>query len=118
MKEYTDMFDEDLKEVMGDRYDDGETPTEMPVMECKATPKAVPQKRELVDEQYVPYPKAERSYMDRLRGCATWSCICGAISMLMWWFQVNDLMAMEASYPCILICALLAGFGVGKNIKK
>lgn len=113
-----DMFDEDLKEVMGDRYDDGETPTAMPVMECKAAPKPVPQKCEPVDAQYIPFHKAERGFLERLRGCAAWGCVCGGISMLLWWFQVNDLMAMEASYPCILVCALLAGFGVGKNIKK
>ena len=114
-----DMFDEDLKEIMGDRYDDGETPTEMPVMECeKEAQKPVPQKREAVDVQYAPFPKAERGFMDRLRSCATWGGICGGISMLMWWFEVNGLMAMEAAYPCILACGIIGAFGVGINFKK
>ena len=114
-----DLFDEGLKEIMGDRYDDGETPTEMPVMECKAKEvQNVHQKREPVDAQYVPYPKKERDFMDRLRSCATWSGICGAISMLMWWFEVNGLMAMEAAYPCILACGIIGAFGVGMNFKK
>ena len=113
-----DLFDEDLKEIMGDRYDDGETPTEMPVMECKkAAPRPVPQKCEPV-ANYVPYPKAERGLMDRLKSCATWGCTCGAISMLMWWFEVNGLMAMEAAYPCILGCAIIGAFGVGMNFKN
>ena len=114
-----DLFDEDLKEIMGDRYDDGETPTEMPVMECeKEAQKPVPQKREDVDAQYAPLPKAERGFMDRLRSCAAWSGICGAIAMLMWWFEVNGLMAMEAAYPCILACGIIGAFGVGINFKK
>ena len=114
-----DLFDEDLKEIMGDRYDDGETPTEMPVMECKkAAPQPIPQKREAVDAQYVPFPKKERNFMDRLKSCTAWSGICGAISMLMWWFEVNGLMAMEAAYPCILGCAIIGAFGVGINFKN
>ena len=113
-----DMFDEELKEVMGDRYGGGETPTEMPVMEHKAAPQPAPQKREPVDAKNVPYPKAERGFMERLRSCATWGGVCGGISMLMWWFEVNGLMAMEASYPCILGCAIIGAFGVGLNIKK
>lgn len=112
------MFDEDLKEVMGDRYDDGETPAEMPAMERPAAQKPAPRKFDPVDAQYVPFHKTERGLLERLRGCAAWGCVCGGISMLLWWFQVNGLMAIEASYPCILVCALLAGFGVGKNIRK
>ena len=114
-----DMFDEDLKEIMGDRYDDGETTTEMPEMECKAKEvQNVPYKCEPMDAKYAPYPKAERGVMDRLRSCATWGGVCGAISMLMWWFEVNGLMAMEAAYPCILACGIIGAFGVGLNFKK
>ena len=115
-----DLFDEDLKEIMGDRYDDGETPIEVPVMEREneVKPQPAPKKSEPVDAQYVPLPKKERDFMDRLRSCATWGGVCGAISMLMWWFEVNGLMAMEASYPCILACGIIGAFGVGLNIKK
>ena len=127
-----DMFDDDLKEIMGDRYDDGEAPTEMPLLECKpkygicfdpnaahvTEVKFAPEKREAMDAQHVPYPKAERGFMDRLRSCATWGSVCGAISMLMWWFEVNGLMAMEAAYPCILACGIIGAFGVGLNFKK
>lgn len=115
-----ELFDAELKNIMGARYDDGDTPKQMPEMECKpkAAPQPAPQKREAVDVQDVPFPKAAPSFMDRLANAAVWCGICGGISMLMWWFQINDLMALKASYPCILVCVLLAGFGVGKNIKK
>ena len=104
-------FDEDLRDIMGDRYDDGDTPLVMPVMERKEAPsKSSAVHRELAAKK--------RSDMDRLCDMTKWICICGGISMLMWWFETNGLMAMEAAYPCIVGCALLAGFGVGKNVVK
>ena len=113
-----DMFDEELAGMVS--YTDDTAPAEMPVMECKAkaAPKPAPKKSEPVDAQYVPYPKKERDFMDRLRSCATYGGVCGAISMLMWWFEVNGLMAMEAAYPCILACGIIGAFGVGINFKK
>ena len=113
-----ELFDKDLKEVMGGRYDDGDTPTEMPVMECKHKPQAEKKPDPAPVAEFNPFPKAAPSFMDRLTSCATWACVCGGISMLLWWFQINDLMAMEAAFPCILVCTLLAGYGVGTNIRK
>ena len=113
-----DMFDDELMEVMCNRYEQDEIPTEMPALECKkAVQQTVPQKREAADSQFNPFHK-ERSLMDRLRSCATWIGICGGISMLMWWFWINDLMAMEAAYPCILACGVIGAFGSGMNFKK
>lgn len=114
-----EMFDEDLKGIMGDRYDDGEEAVvQMPVMESKSRPKAAQQTNEVEDAQYVQIPKMEPDFMARLKGCAKWAGVCGGISMLLWWFLVNDMMVIEAAYPCILACALLTGFGVGKNVMK
>lgn len=110
-----DMFDEELKQVMGYRNDDGEAPAEMPVMERKAAPKK--SQSEPVDAQYVPFPKAERGLMARLKDMSVWLGICGGISMLMWWFEVNGLMAMEAAYPCILASAVIGGVGIGRSSK-
>ena len=116
-----EFFDEGLKEIMGDRYDDGETPTAMPVLEIKERPKVQKApKAEPVMEEEDPFeftPK-ERDAMARLASMAKWVMVCGGVSMLMWWFQTNGLMAMEAAYPCIVGCALLSGYGVGKNVVK
>ena len=116
-----DMFDEDLKEIMGDRYDDGDAPIEMPAMETKKpapeAEKPAPKKSVADDAQYVPYPNERHGVMDRLRVIATWLGICGGISMLLWWFWMNDLMAMEAAYPCILASAVIGGIGVGRSSK-
>lgn len=102
-----EIFDEGLMEIMGERYDGGDDPVQMPVMERKEAPKKV---------EAVKPTHTERSAMARLCDMTKWVGICGSISMLMWWFLTNDLMAMEAAYPCIVGCALLAGFGVGKNV--
>lgn len=118
-KNDVELFDEDLREIMGDRYDDGEVPTEMPVMEVKseAKPKHEPKKIEHMDAQCCPFPEKQKTTMDRLQTCVTWLGICGGISMLMWWFWMNGLMAMEAAYPCILASAVIGGIGVGRSSK-
>lgn len=116
--ENMEAFDPDLLGVMGSRYDDGETPKEMPVMERKPVgPGTQAKPTKLVEKTPCPFPKPAPGLMDRLTNAALWAGICGGISMLLWWFEINGLMAMEAAFPCIVVCALLAGFGVGSNIK-
>ena len=116
-----DLFDEDLKEIMGDRYDDGDTPTEMPVMEHKRpapeADKPAPKKNEAVDTQYVPYPKKKRNTMDKLRSVCAWLAVCGGVSMLMWWFWMNDMMVANAAYFCIWLSSIVGAFGVAWSVK-
>ena len=102
-----EMFDDDLKGLLGDIYDDGETVAEMPVIERK--PRAE-------QKEAIRSVKFDGESMKRLKSGMVWSLVCGGIAMLLWWFQLNDLMDIRASYPCILACALLAGYGVGKNV--
>ena len=115
-----ELFDEGLKAIMGDRYDDGEIPTAMPVLEIKERKVQKAPKAEAVmeEEELFEFTQKERDAMARRASMAKWVMVCGGISMLMWWFQNNGLMAMEATYPCIVGCALLSGYGVGKNVVK
>ena len=106
---FEEMFDEGLKEIMGDRYDDGDTPSGMPVLERKAKPEPKADQPTYRSEESVLFGKLWRM--------TKWLGICGGISMLMWWFEANGLMAMEAAYPCILGCAVIGGFGVGRSTK-
>lgn len=71
-----------------------------------------------VDASYAPIRRSGTSVQSRLIGCAKWALICGGIAMLLWWFQINDLMAMKAAYPCICACGVLGGFGVGKHAMR
>ena len=117
-----EFFDEDLKEIMGDLYDDGDTPIEMPAMEIKKPVREAGKfAREAIVQDVttdVPYPNERHGVMDKLRTVSTWLGICGGICMLMWWFEVNGLMAMEAAYPCILASAMIGTGGVVWCVKS
>ncbi|MBQ8797195.1 MAG: hypothetical protein IJZ56_03255 [Oscillospiraceae bacterium] len=108
-----EIMDEELTGMVN--FTDETVPAQMLRMEQK--PKSR-DKDVAVDAQYTPIPKARRGTIDRLKSMAKWLGICGGICMLLWWFQVNDLMAMQAAYPCIVVCGILGGFGVGKNTMK
>ena len=96
-------------------YSDETVPAAMPVMECKAKPKAAqqsePAKDEAMDAAYAVIPAKRRGLLDRLWDMTKWLGICGGICMLLWWFEVNGLMAMEAAYPCILATAMIGTGG-------
>ena len=101
-------------------FTDETAPAEMPALECeKHEPKKqpAPKKSEVKDADYCPFPEKQKTAMDRLQSCCVWLGICGGISMLMWWFWMNGLMAMEAAYPCILASAAIGGIGVGRSSK-
>lgn len=112
-----EFFDDELAGMVN--YTDETVPAEMPVREhkVKGMPKSSPAKHEAMDAKYEPMEK-KHSDMDRIVDMTKWVCICGGISMLLWWFENNGLMELEAAYPCIVGCALLAGFGVGKNLVR
>ena len=63
--------------------------------------------------EYAPQPAPE--WHRRLKGCAKWVAVCGGIGALLLFFQQNDLMAVEAAFPCICACMTLVGYGVGKH---
>lgn len=110
-----EIMDEELIGMVS--YTDETAPAEMPRMEHKAAPKAEPKHADVRDAEYVPLVTRKRTDMGRVAGCAKWIGICGGISMLLWCFWVNDLMAMEAAYPCILASAVIGGIGVGRSSK-
>ena len=64
------------------------------------------------------FVRPEAHLQKKLAGCAKWALICGGIAMLLWWFQTNDLMAIQAAYPCIVACGILGGFGVGMHATR
>lgn len=119
------IFDEDLKSMLGGMYQDDTEPApqQMPALEQKvearkaAAPKAVEKPVEAATES-IPVPVKQRDWVDKAIDILKWLIVCGSISMLLWWFWQNDLMAMEAAYPCILGCGVIGAFGAGVNIHK
>ena len=124
------VFDEDLKSMLGGMYQDDTEPAPqaMPALEVNAKPVEPPKAVEKpaapapefvpVNGPAVPLIKAKRGLMDRLFDCFVWLGITGGIAMLLWWFWMDGLMAMEAAYPCILACGIIGAFGAGMNIRK
>lgn len=116
------IFDEDLKSMLGGMYQDDTEPApqQMPALEQKvearkaAAPKVEKKPAETVDV-FVPVKK--RDEVDKAIDVLKWLIVCGSISMLMWWFWQNNLMAMEAAYPCILASAMIGTGGVVWSVK-
>lgn len=120
-----EMLDQELQGVMGDMIL-SDVPKQMPVMEVKyksntnaevntanaevKTEKRV--KRIAEDCNDCPFTK-KRSLFDRLWDMTKWMGICGGICMLMWWFEMNGLMATEAARPFTFACGGVGFFGAG-----
>lgn len=119
MKDFN--FDDELAGMVN--FTDETVPQQMPEMEHKAAPRAEPKHEEKVveasamDASFEIIPQKKRSVIDKLYDMAKWLCVCGGISMLLWWFEVNGLMAMEAAYPCILACAVIGTAGATWSVK-
>ena len=109
-----ELFDEDLKEVMGGMYDDGDTPRKMPVMEQKAKVNA---DKPVAKNEYITHPNERRGVLYKLKSCCLWLLVCGGISMLMWWFWANNLMATEAAYLTIWLSSIIGAAGAGRSSK-
>ena len=58
-----------------------------------------------------------KSTIEKLRRCAKSTTIFGGMSMLFFYWQQTGQMAQSAAYPAIVVCALLVGWGIGKNIR-
>lgn len=120
-----EMLDQELQGIMGDIIL-SDVPKQMPVMEVKSksnineevnadnaqvnTEKRV--KRVAEDCNDCPFTK-KRSLFDRLLDMTKWLGICGGICMLMWWFEMNGLMATEAARPFTFACGGVGFFGAG-----
>ena len=104
-----EIMDEELTGMIS--HTDETMPAQMSRMEprYKAEPKR---------EVPAPYPNARRSTIARLKSMAKWLGICGGICMLLWWFEVNGLMAFEAAYPCIFFSGCIGCIGVGRSSVK
>lgn len=128
-----EMLDQELQGVMGDMIL-SDVPKQMPVMEVKSksntnaevntevntantevkTEKRV--KRIAEDCSDCPFTK-KRSLFDRLLDMTKWLGICGGISMLMWWFWMNGMMDMEASFFCIFLSGCIGSAGAAWSMK-
>lgn len=113
-----DVTDAGLKGIFGDRFHDDTAPAmarpkkvytnTTPARKCAEKPKD-----NAVEAEW--HPVKERTWMDNLKACATWAIGFGSLSVLFFSWQQAGLMHASVAVPSMLVCTLLAGFGIGKN---
>lgn len=112
---HLDPNDEGLKAVMGRKFQDATTepaPVDPYWEQGKTKSKSKP-----ADAQWEPV-KAAPNFMDKLATCAKWSLTFGALCSLFFYWQLTGHMDDTAAVPCMLACALLLGWNVGKAATK
>lgn len=68
-----------------------------------------------VDASWFPM-KPSPDFMDRLKGCVLWALGFGGLNLLVFYWQMADLMDASIAVPCTWIFMALAGFGVGRTV--
>lgn len=69
-----------------------------------------------VGNEWVPAKECV-STIDKVKKCAQSAFIFGGMGLLFFYWQQTGQMLESAAFPSIVVCAVLAGLGVGKNIK-
>lgn len=69
-----------------------------------------------VGNEWVPAKECV-STIDKVKKCAKSAFIFGGMGLLFFYWQQTGQMLESAAFPSIVVCAVLAGLGVGKNIK-
>lgn len=108
--------DMDLKSIMGDKFQDMSEAKREPTKLKKTAQKSTqtPPKENVADAEW--HPVKPHTFMDSLMGCAKWAMVFGGLNMLIFYWQLNGLMADSIAVPCMWVCCALAGYGVGVNL--
>lgn len=121
-----DSQDAGLKEIFGDNFTDatvpiGEAPKEKRQSAANTTHAAKAAHKPTNDPTKVFKdctewePVKKRNQMDDLRDCAKTTVLFGGLNVLIWYWQIAGLMDESIALPSMLVCAALAGFGIGKT---
>lgn len=109
-----DLLDEGLQSVMGkDRCQNSEDWQKAGAYKKKLP--AVPDEKKTRDAQWEPVK--DNTYMDKLKACAKDALLFGGLSLIFFYFQQSGQMLPSAAMPCICVCCILLGLGVGKNAR-
>ena len=110
--------DAELAAMMGDKFIDETVPlAETPGIskECKDIPKPKKAAEKSTDAQW--QPTKQRNWMDDLKDCTKSTLIFGGLNVLIWYWQISGLMDESVALPSMLVCAVLAGVGIGKVMR-
>lgn len=123
-----DSNDEGLKAIFGDRFHDETVPIAEATKEKQQTantthavkveqkPAQKPVEEKSKEAEW--HPAKPRTFMDSLMECAKWAMIFGGLNMLIFYWQQAGLMAESIAVPCMWVCCVLAGLGVGTNFVR
>ena len=96
-----DPNDEGLKGIFGARFHDA---TQAPV-------------KKPIEAQWEPV-KPDPDWLDKLKDSVKWVFLFGGLSCLICYWQGAGLMDPTVACPSMLVCTALAGFSVGKNLRR
>lgn len=70
-------------------------------------------------EQNMPMNMAKFSHcLENVKECVKAIILFGGLGMLfLYWYKTGQIVA-SAAFPSIIVCTLLAGFGIGKSVGK
>lgn len=118
-----DVNDIGLKEIFKNRFHDatqnepvpGETYTATEYIPYDAKSAQRPSRKPMNDSDEAQWEPARPApnVFDNLKRCAKSVAIFGGLNVLVFYWQNSGLMAQSIALPCMLVCAVLAGFGIG-----
>ena len=114
MSEY-EREDAELAAMLGDRFIDQTVPmAEKPETAEKSSdiPKAKKTAEKPTEDQWM--PTKQRTFMDDLKDCTKTTFLFGGLNVLIWYWEIAGLMDESIALPSMIVCAVLAGIGVGK----
>ena len=76
----------------------------------------IPANSKFVGNGWVPSDKCV-SALDKIKKCVKSTAIFGGMSLLFFYWMQTGQMLESAAFPSIIVCSILAGLGIGKNIK-
>ena len=111
-----DAEDEGLKAVMGSKFHDVSqeiaTSATPPRNDSGRRKKVQRERNTAVEGEWKPV-KSVPTDLERVRECAKWALLFGAVSGLLFYWQQAGLLDSSAAVPSLIICALGAGLTIG-----
>lgn len=83
--------------------------------QAKEEKKTVAKKDIPVESQWEPV-KPSPNWLDKVKSCAKLTIPYGTLAMLVLYWNESGLMADSIAIPSMLVCACIAGLGVGKVV--
>ena len=108
-----DLLDEELMNMPGLRVSDMTKGEEKPNVEKPIAKK----ERKVMDADYK-VVKENNGWKNKLKKSVKGALLFGGLGVLFFYWQQTGQMLQSASFPSIIVCALLTGFWIGKGFSK